>query len=235
MARIKLDARHVLVGDSFWLFSAVRHYADQGNEVTVVCRTDNKSVFEFMRDYCVGCESVETTLDPGSEVLVKHDGGPCPNVWKVNDAAALDVELPLRRPLEPISGDDRPYICFQPESAAHQKRSNDLKGLVCVGKGYSVGVQGEYVVPGSEAFHSKPIAEVARLIYHSVGMVAVFSSMSLFASLLGKKVMSPGYEGLQLTDGMTPTGFPTSRCKFTGGQHLPTLIRDYIGPGFVQM
>lgn len=219
-----IDARHILVGDSAWCywscFDALRF-----DDTTVVCNPANRGMFEFFRDYLVGCEDLRITEDePGYETRTPH-GGP----WNREEL------FYFRKPLEPIV-EPGPYLCFQPESAAHNKRKRDLDELECRGRGYSVGVLDEKLMRGTQAFHGHSISDVARLIMHSAGMVGIFSSMALFASLLGKKVVVCNYDGATIGERL-PTGFRHPRCMVLNASTSPDEIveatRKHIGEGWL--
>lgn len=215
-----VEARATLVGDSLWMYGTLAKLLLDGGEATVVCNEQNQSMYEFFRDYCEGTERLQVTRDSKGQTTTI-----CPGNWP-----NLNLLLPLRKPLEPIVADG-PYLVFQPESSYHQKRKGNLRPIISPIRGYSVGVYGEYVQPNTEAFQSRSIADVARLIYHSVGVVAIFSSMSLFASFLGKKLLCVGYDGTSI--GKVPqTGFPAERCRFEEGapHEIENAILEYLGP-----
>jgi hypothetical protein len=229
MAHVYLEARHVLVGDTLWLTQDIAAHHLSGDKVTVVANEANHSMLEFLRDYAENCEGTEIVRSTSE--IPNMTGGGCGA-----PAFNADMTLRLRRELEPIV-DRGPYLVFQTESASHGKRGTSIRGLnIAQGaRAYSVGVAHEYIVPGSLAWHNRPISDVARLIKNSVGMVAVFSSMALLASLLGVKVVSTGYDGNQIPEGSEPTGFPKTRCVFAcGGTDTVALaIVNHIGRGFI--
>ena len=235
MAKVWLDSRHCLVGDSGWLYSSCRDYLDQGDDVTVVAKESNKSVFEFMQGYLEGCERLKVTTECNGQVTIPIHGGPGKKYWK-HGAHEMDVSFPLRRELEPIVDTSTPYVCVQPENADHCKTSICLRAIQVSTRGYSVGVNGEYIVPGTEPFHSRPFSEVARLIWHSQGVIAVYSAIALFSSLLGQKVVALAYHGIDFKPGEQPTGHTLPRVILLNNDDLPrmmTAIKNHIGPCLV--
>lgn len=217
---IYVEVRPVLTGDSLWFYGPITKLLAAGNEVTVVCNERNEGMFQFFKDYCVGAERLQVVRDAPNQSTSVIGGG-CPND---------DMLLPLRKPLEPIVTEG-PYLVFQPESIASGKRKRDLRPVTSPIRGYSVGLGSEYVQPGTASFHERPISEVARLIYHSVGVVAIFSSMSLLASFLGKKLLCVGYDGINIT-GTHQTGFLPDRWRVEEGspEAIENAINQYLGP-----
>lgn len=219
-----LDARNVLVGDSAWCywscFDALRF-----GEATVLCSPANAGMFEFFRDYLVGCERLRFTTEGLAVETREMHAGP----WNREELYYF------RRPLEPIV-EPGPYMCFQPESAAHNKRKASLDPVECPARGYSVGVPGERILRGTLAFHGRSISEVARLIANSEGMIGIFSSMSLFASLLGKRVVVINYDGCSISESVA-TGFATERCRVVHSGEAPELLaaaREHFGEGWIR-
>lgn len=227
MAEVFLEARHILIGDSFWSYPVCAELQESGDAVTVVCRPDNAGVFEFIRDY--GCNTDRIKVLPiGNRYMgptISRDGGPGLKYFP-------DGVMTLRRELTPIATHGQPYMCFQPESAAHAKRRLALKEIRCRGVGYSIGVMGEYVIGGTDTFHSRSISDVARLIYHSRGAIAVYSSIALFSCMLGKKVLCVGYEGISIGKDTAPTGHPRPRCRFEEGDAnaISQAALEHFGP-----
>lgn len=223
MADVYLECRPILVGDSLWHSSAIVNYQANGDNVTVVCDQRNKGVYEFIRDYVDGADKLNIITSYNGQTVI-NGGGPGGPTFNGEDCV-----LKLRREPEPIVKHEH-YICFQPESASHGKRRNSLRKLYCKGIGYSLGVLGEYVQPGTESFHSKSISDVARLIYHSDGVVAVMSSMALLACMLNKKVICLGYEGINVGP-INPIGHPAPRCRFVEGspEEIERAVREHIG------
>ena len=225
----------MLCGDSGWLFSSCRDYLDAGDDVTIVARKSNASVFEFFRDYLEGCANLKVTTECNRHETIPIAGGPGLKYWKqgVHDA---DVMFPLRRELEPIVDISTPYVVIQPENADHQKASICLRAIQVNTRGYSVGVEGEYIVPGTEPFHSRPFSDVARLIWHSQGVIAVYSAIALFSSLLGQKVVVLAYHGIDFKPGEQPTGHTSPRCVLLNNDDFPGMIaaiKNHIGPCLV--
>ena len=236
LAKVWLDSRHCLVGDSGWLYSSCRDYLDNEDDVTVVAKESNASVFEFMRDYLEGCANLKVTTECNGTKTIPIHGGPGKKYWKhgVSDA---DVMFPLRRELEPIVDVSTPYVVIQPEGSTHQKTSICLRAIQVITRGYSVGLNGEYIVPGTEPFHSCPFSDVARLIWHSQGVIAVYSSIALFSSLLGQKVVVLAYHGIDFKPGEQPTGHTLPRCVLLNNDDFPkfiTTVKEHIGPCLVE-
>lgn len=230
-----LEARHVLVGDAGWLFSSCRDYLDAGDDTTVVASPANASVFLFMRDYLVGCEKLKVITECNRHETIPIAGGPGKKYWK-QGVHETDVMFPLRRELEPIVDTSTPYVVIQPENANHQKTSICLRAIQVTTRGYSVGVEGEYIVPGTEPFHSRSFSDVARLIWHSQGVIAVYSAIALFSSLLGQKVVVLAYHGIDFKPGEQPTGHSSPRVLLLNNDDFPgmiTRIKEHIGPCLV--
>ena len=235
MAKIDYDATAILFGDSGWTYSGLREHLDQGDIVNVVARESNKSVFEFFRDYCVGAGNISVTTEYTGAVVIPAFGGPNMTHWKVVDSIGHDIAYPLRRELEPLV-DIGDYVCLQPESKAHQKTSDVLRSINCKIRGYSIGVNGEYLVPGTEPFHSRSFSDVARLITHAVGVVTVFSSIGLHSFLLGHpRIISVSYAGISFKQGEEQTGHYRPRTILVNdGDHklFYQTVHDHIGDVF---
>ena len=130
---------------------------------------------------------------------------------------------PLRRPLEPIVA-PAAYLCFQTEASAHQKYKKELRSLVSCEHGYSVGMNDEWVMPGTEAFHSRSWTDVARLLNQSIGVVGVLSSIALFGALLGKFVVTVGYDGRQPDPARGISSMRPPRVVFENG-NVDAIVR----------
>lgn len=191
---------------AYWLCADNLRYRD----VTVVCNKRNIGVFEFFRDYLWNCENLKVTLDCGKEKAESINAGP----W--NREQKFYLIHSRFSALAEVTGNS---FCFQSESRAHGKSNSAFHRLSYDGNGYegynatgySIGVVGERIVHNTLAFHSRSISDVARLLYFSDGMIGTFSSMALFASLLGKQVLVVNYEGGIVPD--NATGFPSLRCR----------------------